>query len=153
MQGGYSAGTLNTNGTWNSWLILPLHSDVTLTRGGYYLTAGFDFWPFKQVPQKQYNTWAERFNGIRPMLGARYNINYATFDARVKIGFKPLPNLIDVEISEDYMLKGVIVNAGFDMPISTYSHMTFEVDYNFFQDHEEDFNGPAITVGIKHYFR
>jgi hypothetical protein len=152
MQGGYSAGTLVSEDTWPSRLLLPLHSHVAITRGGYYVTAGFDFWPLKQVEQKKYAGWGERVRGIRPMIGARYNLNYATFDAKVKIRFKPLPNLIDVKISEAYMLTGIIVNAGFDMPITAYSHMTFEADYNFFQSHEEDFNGPAITIGIKHYF-
>lgn len=152
LQGGYSVGKVRTKADDRSVLLLPLHTDLEIQRGAAYFGLGLDFYPFGQPETKKREGWRERLRAARPSLGARYTYTYATYDAKVKVGFKPLPN-IGIKLSDSWFIPSVNLNLGVDIPIDDKNQLFCNAGYAFFSDQDQDFNGAAFTIGWKHFFR
>lgn len=153
VQAGYTAGKVRTKDNDTSILLLPLHTDVEIKRGALYAGVGADYFPFGMVELRKYDGVMERLRAARPALGARLTWTRATYRAKVKVGFGPFPNLINLELSDKWLLPSVNTNLGLDVPLNKRSALTFNAGYNFFFDQESDFEGPAFTVGWKRFFR
>lgn len=151
-QCGYASGKVRTKATDPSILLFPLHTDFEIQRGAAYAGLGLDFLPLGQVEQQEYNTWRERFLGIKPVIGFRYTCTYALYDAKVKVGFVPFGNTLSLKLDDAWWVTSVNANIGVDMPISRRTHLTCNAGYNFFFNRAYDFEGSAFTLGIKRYF-
>lgn len=151
-QFGYSVGKVRTEADDRSIFLVPLHTDLEIQRGAAYFGLGLDFYPFGQAEMKKRERWRDRFKAARPSLGARYTYTYATYDAKVKVGFKPLPN-IGIKLSDSWFIPSLNVNVGLDIPVDDKNQLFCNAGYAFFTEQQQDFNGAAITIGWKHFFR
>jgi len=150
-QGGYSVGKVRTKATDPSILLLPLHTDFEIQRGAAYFGVGVDFYPLGTVEMKKRDGLRARLRDARPTLGARYTYTYATYDAKVKVGFEPLPN-IGIKLSDSWFLPSVNLNIGMDIPLNERNLLFCNAGYAFFWEQEHDFSGPAFTIGWKRFF-
>lgn len=80
------------------------------------------------------------------------NDTYATYESKVKVGFKPMPNLVDLHLSDEWWVPSIEANVGVDVPLSERNQLTFNGGYNFPCRRLGVFEGAAFTVGIKHFF-
>jgi len=151
-QCGYSSGKVRTKATDPSILLFPLHTDFEIKRGAAYAGLGLDYLPLGQVEQKKYETWTDRFRGVKPVVGLRYTCTYATYEVKAKVGFKPFDNIVSLKLDDGWLVSSVGANVGLDAPITGRTHVTFNAGYNFFLDRAWDFEGPAYTLGVKRYF-
>jgi hypothetical protein len=117
------------------------------------LGLGADYSPFGGVELREYKGLMDRLRAARPSLGARYTWTYATYDAKVKVGFQPFGSAIQYSQSDSWLLPSVNVNVGADVPISKRGVFTMNAGYTFFRDREYDFAGWNYTIGYKWYFR
>ena len=150
---GYSAGKVRTKADDPSLLVLPLHTDLEIRRGAFYAGGGVDFFPAGMVKLRKYKGVMERLRAARPSLGARLTWTYATYRVKVKAGFKPLGNLINLEQSDAWLLPSINTNVGLDVPFNKRNCLSLNAGYNFFADRQYDFGGPSFTVAWKHYLR
>jgi len=136
-----------------SLLGFPLHHDVEIRRGAGYVGIGADYSPFGGVKLGKYRGLMERLRAARPSLGARYVWTYATYDAKVKVGFEPFGSAIRYKQSDSWLIPSVNVNVGADVPLSPRGALTMDAGYTFFRDRGYDFAGWNYTIGYKWYFR
>src|SRR5690606_27643044 len=122
-----------------SILLLPLHTDFEIQRSALFAGVGLDYFPWGMPEQRAYTGIRSRVAGARPFLGTRLTWTYATYDAKVKLGFRPLPNLISLELSDAWTLPSLSVVGGIDLPLSRKASFTVNAGYNFFWDQEYDF--------------
>ena len=152
-QAGYSAGKVRTNENERSRFFLPLAVDFEIQRGAAYFGLGLDYFPFGMPERKRYGGLLKHLRAARPSLGARVSWTYATFNSKIKLGFKPLPNFLNVELSDSWFLPSLNLNVGLDVPIGPRSQLSFNGGYAFFWKQEFDFEGAAYTVAWKYFFR
>ena len=150
-EGGYSAGKVRTKADDPSILLLPLHTDVEIQRGALYAGLGLDFFPNGMVEHRTYKGFMERLRASKPYLGARVTWTYATYDAKVKAGFKPLGNLIDVKPSDGWLVPSVNTNLGIEVPFNKQNLLSANFGYNFFAARKFDFDGPSLSIAWKHF--
>lgn len=152
-QTGYSAGKVRTKATDPSLLLLPLHTDFEVQRKAFYAGLGLDFYPWRTAKLGEYDGVKERLRAARPFLGSRLTVTHATYDAKIKVGFKPLNTLVELKPANDWLIPSLNFCAGADVPLSRQSMLTFNAGYNFFADRQFDFGGTAFTLGWKRFFR
>lgn len=151
-QTGFSIGKVRTEQTHTSILLLPLHTDFEIQRGAGYFGVGLDYYPLGTVELRERKGFRDRFRGIRPCLGGRFTYTYAIYDAKVKVGLEPFPNL-DIKLSDRFLLPSVELNVGLDFPLNETNVLFMNAGYAFFWDEQQDFAGPAFTLGWKTFFR
>ena len=152
IQGGYATGLVRTQQDNRSiFLLIPWHEDFQIRRGAGYLGAGIDFSPFGGVEQRAYKGFKDRLLGTRPFLGTSVTLTRATYDARVQIGLKGLPN-IGIKLNDTWLLPSLNIHAGFDFPINERDAISINAGYNHFWEEEDDFEGWAFSFTYKHLF-
>jgi len=152
-QAGYSAGKVRTEADDPSLLLLPLHTDVEIRRGAFYAGVGADFFPKGMVELGEYHGVVERIRAAKPYLGTRLTWTYATYDAKVKAGLKPFGNLLDVELSDGWLLPSVNTDLGVEIPYNKRNLISINYGYNFFAERQFDFDGPSLSIAWKHFLR
>lgn len=150
---GFIRGKVRTKADDASRLLLPLHTDFEIQRGALYGTIGLDYYPFGMPERRGYRGVRERLRAARPWLGPRVTLTYATYDAKVKVGFKPLPNLINLDLHDAWLLPSLSPTAGVDIPLDRLSLLSLSASYNVFWEQERDFEGAAYTISWKRFFR
>ena len=153
MQGGYSAGKVRTKAVDASWLLFPLATDFEIYRSALYVGIGLDYFPFGMPIQKDYAGWGERLRAARPALGVRVTLTHASFKAKIKVGFRPLGNLVNLELRDSWTLPSINTNVGLDIPLSKRNTISLNAGVNFFFDEKEDFEGTAFTITWKHFLK
>lgn len=153
VQGGYTAGKVRTKADDTSIFLLPLHTDFEIQRGAASTTLGLDFFPWRHPELGEFDGLWERLRAARPKIGSSATFTYATYDAKIKAGFKPFQHFLDLHLSDSWYLPSINVNVGAEMPVSPNNSISFNAGYNFFFDQEDDFEGPAFTLTWSHYFR
>ena len=152
IQGGYASGLVRTDQDNPSIFFgIPWHEDFQIRRGAGYLGAGLDFYPFGTCEQHTYKGFVERIKGIRPFMGSSVTVTRATYDARVQIGLKGLPN-IGIKLDDKWVLPSLNVHAGLDFPVNNRSAISVNTGYNHFWEQEQDFEGWAISMTYKYLF-
>lgn len=152
VQGGYAAGLVRTQQDNQSiFLFIPWHEDFQIRRGAGYLGAGLDFFPFGGTEQRAYKGFKDRILGSRPFLGTSVTMTRATYDARVQIGLKGLPN-IGIKLHDTWVLPSLNIHAGFDFPINRRDAISVNAGFNHFWEQEDDFEGWAFSFTYKHFF-
>jgi len=149
----YSAGKVRTNVNARSRFILPLAVDFEIQRGAANFGLGLDYFPFRMPERKRYRGILEHLRAARPRLGASYSWTYATFNSKTKLGFKPLPNFLNIELSDSWFLPSLNLNAGLDIPVGPRSQLSIGGGYTFFWKQEFDFEGASYTLAWKYFFR
>jgi len=149
---GYSAGTVRTKTNSTSIILLPLHTDFSIMRGAFYTGVGLDYYPFGHVPQREFHGIAEHVKAARPFIGGRATYTYALYEAKIKIGFKPFRDFASLKLSDEWGIPSFGPAAGFDLPLTKKSLLSFNASYQWFTDQQDDFNGPSYTLQWKHYF-
>jgi hypothetical protein len=152
VEAGYTSGKVHTKTDDTSILLLPLHTNFEIRRGALFAGAGVDFFPWGMPVQDNYHGIRERLAQVRPFLGTRFTVTHATFRAKAKVGLRPFPNFVNLELSDSWTLPSATVVAGFDMPISKNTALTVNAAYNHFWDQEFDFEGYAFTLQWKYFF-
>ncbi len=152
LEAGYTAGKVRTKTDDRSIILLPLHTDFEIKRGALFAGVGVDYFPWGMAKQQDYHGLRERLVEIRPFVGTRLTVTRATFRAKIKLGFRPFPNFVNVELSDAWTLPSATTVAGFDMPLSKNTALTVNVAYNYFWDQEFDFEGWAFTIQWKRFF-
>ncbi len=152
VEGGYTAGKVRTKRDDRSWLLLPLHTDFEIKRSALFGGIGIDYFPWGMAPQGNYHGLRERLAAARPFCGTRLTWTRATFRAKAKLGFPPLPNFLNLELSDAWTLPSITTVAGVDIPLSKDTALTFNVAYNHFWNRDFDFEGWALTVQWKRFF-
>ena len=152
LEAGYTAGKVRTKTDDRSILLLPLHTDFEIKRGALFAGAGIDYFPWGMPEQRDYNGLRARLKQIRPFVGTRLTVTRATFRAKAKLGFRPLPNFVNLELSDSWTLPSATLVAGFDMPLSKDTALTVNGAYNHFWDRDFDFEGWALTLQWKYFF-
>jgi len=152
VEAGYTSGKVRTKVDRPSVLLLPLHTDFEIQRSALFAGVGIDYFPWEMPKQEAYDGLGARLAGARPFLGTRLTWTYATYNAKVKIGFKPFPNVVNLEFEDAWGLPSLTVVGGVDVPLSRHTTLTFNGGYNFFWDQEFDFEGYAFTVQWRRYF-
>lgn len=151
IQGGYSAGKVRTDEDNRSIFLLPFHTDFEIKRGAAYIGLGLDFYPWKHPELKKYEGWGARLRAIRPFLGARYTWTHATYEAKVRLQLRPIPNL-GIRLDDAWLVPSVNLNVGLEMPINERSALFVNGGYAFFDRQRHDFAGPTFTLGYKYFF-
>lgn len=149
---GYNGGTVRTKGDDRSIFLLVLHTDFEIKRTALYGGIGFDYYPFGRVEMRKYAGWRERLRATRPSMGLRGMVTYATYDAKVKVGLGPFPNLA-YEPSDSWIIPSLHPALTVDVPINRDDAFSVKVDYSFFADQKDDFTAWTFTFSWKHYFR
>jgi hypothetical protein len=152
LEAGYTAGKVRTRDDTPSLLLLPLHTDFEIFRSALFGGVGLDYFPWGMPEQRPYDGLTDRVSSIRPFLGTRVTWTYATYRVKAKFGLHPLPNLINVELSDAWILPSVTLVGGFDLPISKDTTLTVNAGYNYFESQEHDFEGGLLTVQWRRYF-
>lgn len=152
LEAGYTAGKVRTQIDRTSILLLPLHTDFEIQRSALFAGIGMDYFPWAMPAQQEYDGLGSRLAQARPFLGTRLTWTHATYDAKVKLGLRPFPNLVSLKFNEAWTLPSVTVVGGVDIPLSKSTSLTFNGGYNFFFDREFDFEGFAFTVQWRQYF-
>lgn len=152
LEGGYTAGKVRTKRNDRSRLLLPLHTDFEIKRSALFAGVGLDYFPWGMAPQADYHGLRERLAAIRPFCGTRLTWTRTTFRAKVKLGLLPLPNFLNLELSDAWTLPSLTTVVGFDVPLSKNTALTVNGAYNHFWDREFDFEGWALTVQWKRFF-
>lgn len=153
VQAGYAAGKVRTKETTPSVLLLPLHTDFEIKRGAFYTGTGVDYFPWGMPQLAEYDSLAGHLRAARPYVGARATYTYATYEAKVRVGFKPFPNLVSLNLEDAWGIPSYSTVVGIDVPLTKKSALSANAAYNWFTDEEKDFNGPAFTIVWKRYFR
>ncbi len=153
LQAGYSAGKVRTIADDRSIFLLPLHTDLEIARSAFSTTLGADFYPLGMVKLKKYDSIWERVRGAKPKLGTSVTGTYASFDARIKVGFHPVPYLVDVKISDAWYVPSINANLGIDFPIGKKTTFVVGGGYNFFDYKKEDFGGSSFTATLNYFFK
>jgi len=153
VQGGFATGKVRTKETTPSVLLLPLHTDFEIKRGALYTGIGVDFFPWEMPKLDDYDSLSDRFKAARPYIGGRATYTYATYEAKVRVGFKPFPNLVSLNLEDAWGIPSYSAVVGVDVPLTKKSALSANAAYNWFTDEERDFNGPAFTVVWKRFFR
>lgn len=153
VEAGYTSGKVRTQVDRPSILLLPLHTDFEIQRSALFTGIGLDYFPWAMPAQHEYGGLRSRLAGARPFLGTRLTWTYATYDAKVKLGFRPFPNLVNLKFDDAWALPSFTVVGGVDIPLTRYTTLTFNCGYNFFWDREFDFEGYAFTVQWRRYFK
>lgn len=153
LQGGYTAGKVRTKANDTSIFLLPLHTDFEIQRGALSTTLGADFYPWGVVELRDYDGLWDRLRATKPKVGASVTWTHATFEAKVKVGLSPLPNVVSLELSDGWYLPSVNANLGADVPLGRRTSLGFNAGYNFFSDQKQDFEGPAFTVTWNYFFK
>lgn len=151
-EAGYTEGKLRTLLDRPSIVGLPLHTDFELKRGALFGGLGLDFYPWGMPEQREYDGFRDRLAGTRPFMGTRLTWTYATYRVKVKMGLKPLPNFVNLELSDAWCLPSATYVAGVEFPLSRDTTLSMSAGYNQFWDREFDFEGFAFTVQWKTYF-
>jgi len=151
-QTGYAAGKVRTKANDPSILILPLHTDFEIKRGAFFLGTGVDYFPWGMPEQRKYEGIRDRLKGARPFVGLDFTSTYATFRAKVKVGFPPIPNL-DIELSDGWLVNSVNAHVGVDIPWDERKAVSINFGYNRFDDRRFDFEGLALSITWKYYLR
>lgn len=152
IQGGYAAGLVRTQQDNPSiFLGLPWHEDFHIRRGAGYLGAGIDFYPLGTCEQRKYKGFIDRVKGIRPFAGTSVTVTRATYNARVQLGIKGLPN-IGIKLDDKWVLPSLNIHHGFDFPVNDRSAVSVNAGYNHFWEEEDDFEGWAVSMSYKFLF-
>ncbi|HIJ65723.1 MAG TPA: hypothetical protein HPP77_07195, partial [Candidatus Hydrogenedentes bacterium] len=153
MQAGYSVGKVRTKDDDRSIFLLPLHTDLEIQRGALYAGLGVDYFPFGMMQLREYDGMLDRLRAAKPYLGARITWTYATYNVKVKAGFKPFGNLINLEQSDAWLLPSINTNVGLEIPFNERNGLSVNFGCNFFDDEQQDFEGPSLSVAWKHFLR
>jgi len=153
LQAGYAAGTVRTKADDRSIFLVPLHTDFEIKRGATYLGLGVDYYPFDQPKRRAFHGIKDRLRNARPVLGLRFTETYATYEAKAKAGFSPFTHLLDLKLSDSWMVPSFNANVGVDIPVGKTDVLFLNAGYNFACDHKYDFDSSAFTVGWRHFFR
>lgn len=152
VEAGYTAGKVRTRDDTRSLLLVPLHTDFEIFRSALFGGVGVDYFPWGMPEQREYDGLRDRLTSIRPFLGTRVTWTYATYRVKAKFGVHPLPNLVNIELSDAWVLPSATFVGGFDLPLSKDTTLTVNAGYNYFQDQEFDFEGGLLTVQLRRYF-
>ncbi len=150
---GYSAGRVRTKGTYLSVLLLPLHVDFEMTRGGVYAVLGADYYPFGMPERRVYSGLWNRLRAAKPVMGARVSWAYNTFDAKIKVGPYPFPNIINTKLSMGWSIQNFYPNIGVEIPTGKRSTIAFTGSYNFATDERQNLSGPAFNITWRYYLK
>ncbi len=154
VQVGYTAGSVRSNDMAPSRIfLLPLHSDFEIKRSALYAGLGLDYFPFGVVEMGEYHGFKDRLRAAKPFVGARYTWTHATYDVKVKLGFNPIRNLLNVGLHDDWTIPSVGGVVGVDIPLTKRSVLSLNASANKFSDQELDFDGPSFTIAWKRFFR
>lgn len=148
IQSGYTAGKVRTKANDDSIILLPLHTDFEIKRGALYGGAGINYYPFGFVDHAK-----RGLKHAKPFLGTHVTLTNATYRARVKVGFKPFPNLVSVEVHDRWLVPSVSASVGVDVPVSKRVVLELNAGYNFFFKEESDFEGPSIVAAWKFFIK
>ena len=152
LEAGYTAGKVRTKDDRRSIFILPLHTDFEIKRSALFAGVGLDYFPWGMAEQRDYDGLGDRLSGIRPFLGTRLTWTHATFQAKIKLGLNPFPNVVNIALGDAWTLPSATLVGGFDLPLSKDTTVTVNAGYNHFWDQEFDFEGYAFTVQWRRYF-
>lgn len=151
-QVGYSEGTVETEQSKLSLLLLPFHSDFEIERSNFFAGVGTTFFPMGIARLDKYETISDRLKETKPFLNTSLNWNYLTFEADQKFGPIPFSNLIRIKQEDEWSIWSMGVNLGADVPLSKRTVLSMNGGYTFFFDNAEDFSGPTLTFLCKRYF-
>lgn len=151
-EAGYTEGKVRTRDDTPSLLLVPLHTDFEIFRSALFGGVGVDYFPWGMPEQREYEGIGDRLSSIRPFLGTRFTWTYATYRVKAKFGVHPLPNLVNIELSDAWLLPSATLVGGFDLPLSKDTTLTVNAGYNHFWDQEFDFEGGLLTVQWRRYF-
>ncbi len=152
LQGGYSRWTIPTRQTNISLLLLPLHTDIQLTRSNFFAGAGATYFPWRMPELQKYESISERLQNTRPYLGMYVQYNYLTFDGRIRARPLPLPRIINREESDAWHDVSIGGQIGLETPLTERTTISFNVQYNRFLDNHRDFSGPGLGTLVKWRF-
>lgn len=151
VEAGYTAGKVRTKSDRTSVFLLPLHTDFEIFRSALFTGVGVDYFPWGMPPQTDYDSLGSRLAHVRPFFGSRLTWTYATYRAKVKVGLRPFPNIVNLELSDAWGLPSATVVAGVDVPLTRNTTLTFNAGYNYFWEQASDFEGYAFTIQIRRY--
>jgi len=152
VEAGYTEGKLRTLLDRRSIVGLPLHTDFELKRGALFGGLGLDYFPWGMPGRTEYEGLRERLLATRPFLGTRLTWTHATYDVKVKLGLRPLPNFVNLELSDAWLLPSATIVGGVEVPLSRDTTLSFSAGYNYFPKRDFDFEGAAFTIQWKSYF-
>lgn len=152
-QAGYSSGKVRTEDTTSpSIILLPFHSDFEIKRGAFYSSLGLDYYPFGMASPDQYDRFIDRMKASRLFVGGRLTYTYALYEAKVKMGFKPFRNFVNIKLDNEWGIPSYGPAVGFDMPLTKNSLLSVNGSYQWFTDREYDFNAASLTIAWKRFF-
>ena len=151
-QVGYTAGKVRTKDNDPSIFLLPLHTDFEIGRSALFGGVGVDYFPFGMPELREYKGIMERLRAARPGFGPRFVLVRATYDVKMKMGFRPFPNLLSLELSDKWLVPSLNLNACTDIPLGKRSALSLNAGYSFFKERAYDFEGPLFTIAWKRYF-
>ena len=152
-QVGYAAGKVRTEADDRSLLFLPMHTDFEIKRAALYGGVGLDYFPFGMPELREYHGVMERLRAAKPNIGTRLTWTNATYEAKVKVGFKPFDNILNYKEDDEWLLPSASANIGVDVPLSKRSQVSFNASYNRFNEERQDFEGPSYTIIWKRFFK
>lgn len=152
-QVGYAAGKVRTEADDRSLLVLPMHTDFEIKRAALYGGVGLDYFPFGMPELKEYRGVMERLRAAKPNIGTHLTWTNATYEAKVKVGFKPFDNFLNYKEDDEWLLPSASANIGVDVPMNKRSQISINASYNRFNDKRDDFEGPSYTIIWKRYFK
>jgi hypothetical protein len=151
-QAGYARGEVRTKASDPSILLLPLHTDVTFERSSFFAGPGLAFYPTGMPERQKFDSVLQRLKAAKPFVATTLSWNYLTFDANVHAGVGPLRKLVEKKECKEWDLWSLGLTVGLDVPTTTRSAVSVNLQYNRFLDHSGDFSGPALNVYWKKFF-
>ncbi len=149
---GFTRGRVTTRQDRVSLLLLPLYTDVSLTRTSLYVGGGVTYYPWGFPRRDRYEGIAARLAEARPFIMSSLNWNYLGFEGRVKARFRPFPSILDFEERDRWRPWSTNVTIGVDVPLTARTVATVHAQYNIFLDHHADFGGPGMAIFLKRFF-
>ena len=152
LQVGYSRWTIPTRQTNVSIFLLPLHTDIQLTRSNFFVGGGATYFPWRMPELRSYDTIGERLRNSKPYAGVFVLYNHLTFDARIRARPLPLPRIVNREESGRWNDVSIGAQLGVETPLTERTTVSFNVQYNYFVNNHRDFSGPGLGSLVKWRF-
>jgi hypothetical protein len=133
--------------------LVPLRTDFEIFRSAAYIGICGDYFPWGMPERREYHGIWERLQNTKPSLGLRLTETSAGYRAKAKSGFTEYTHLLDVNLTDHWWVATFNANLGADVPVDDDNAISLNAGYNFAFKRGFDFDGPAFTVGWKHYFK
>jgi hypothetical protein len=141
---GGGLGTIRNRDDYRLGLV-PVGMKVYFTRTSFFTGASLRWWPWERAHREEKGFWG-MVKGIRPVTEMNVGYSLETSEADVRASFPLVGDLLHINQKDTYNLFWLSPRAGIEIPFSDKYSLNLLGGYLWFNDAQDDFNGPMMEV-------